>query len=139
MKTIKKIMALGCAMVISVSAMSTVVNADATNWGLYHFQGAPTSDYQTQQTIYLFPEYTGRVGGYCSSYSLNSGEVSVSPILYLPNESTGILDIIPLEKTKITGIGGCDIRDRRIIPMSNLSITLAFTNQNAYGYAYGRY
>ena len=115
------------------------MGVSAENWGLYHAQGAPTSAYRTTQTIYVLPEYTGKIGGYCSSYSLSSGDISVDATLYVPNESTGYLDACVLDVPAITKKGGCDIRDQRIYDMTVCKITVSFSDSNTYGSAYGRY
>jgi hypothetical protein len=139
MKMMRKIVAVGASLAMAVGVMSMSVSAEASSWALYHSKGAPTSDYQTTQTIRILPEYTGSIGGNCSSFSLSSGAVKVSATLYIPNYETGLLGSYSLSVSNITKAGGCDIRDNRISSTTPCEITVAFTNTNAYGSVYGKY
>ena len=108
------------------------LSASATDWGLYHNQGAPSSDIRTHQTITVHPIYTHYIKGYCSSYNVSTGRVDAT---------LAHADNIHLDSKQITGTGyGSSYNFTNTDKAITYYITVEFSDSTyARGSAYGAY
>ena len=137
MKIIKRIAAICCTFTMAMGICS--LSACATDWGLYHSQGAPASDTRYYQEIFFTPKYNGLLKGYCSSYSVSTGNVRATAYRLMAG-SDGHIYAIQIDYKDITNTGSCNISNSIISTSIYCEVDLNFTSgSSAYGSAYGYY